>query len=225
MGGPGTVSFRLDDPAIPQDQLPSVRPEATAAIVQTTLATILDTLERSRVRAVGLLGTDDRDKIFLAEQISYRCPNVQLFTIEGGLAFLHPEHAPSCGAPWSRLSYPLFSATQLTPSRHARRHAPVPGRLGGRHLQCAPHPAGPDAARQGTRGSHAIERQAWKGFLARLRDEGLRLRSSVTRVSLKRLALWARGVDQCHRPQRDLAHASLRPDQANEATRGCPRPP
>ncbi len=113
-GGPGTVAFRLDDPAIPQDQLPAVRAEATAAVVQTTLATILDTLERSRVGAVGLLGTDDRDKIYLAEQIRYRCPNVQLFTIEGGLAFLHPQTRAFLRGAVVAASYPLFSATQLT---------------------------------------------------------------------------------------------------------------
>lgn len=119
---PGTVAFRLDDAAVPQDQLPSVRPESTAAVVQTTLATILDTLERSRVGAVGLFGTDDRDKIFLAEQISYRCPNVQLFTIEGGLAFLHPETRAFVRGAVVAASYPLFSATQITPGSRTPLH-------------------------------------------------------------------------------------------------------
>jgi hypothetical protein len=122
VAGPGTVAFRLDDTAVPQDQLPSVRPESTAAVVQTTLATILDTLERSPVGAVGLFGTDDRDKIFLAEQISYRCPNVQIFTIEGGLAFLHPETRAFLRGAVVAASYPLFSATQVAPGSRIPLH-------------------------------------------------------------------------------------------------------
>ena len=111
--GPTTVALRLEDASTPTDQLPAVRPQATAAVVQTTLENIVDALERARVTAVGLYGTDDRDKIYLAEQLRYRAPNVLLFTIEGGLVVLHPQARAFMTGMLVAGPYPSHSATQL----------------------------------------------------------------------------------------------------------------
>ena len=107
-------SLQLDDPLTAQDramdQIPALSPESTASTADLMLATMLDSMKREGISVVGLLATDTRDKVFLANQIAQVLPSVTLFTLESDLAYIHPDsglHGMLVGS-----SYPLFNQTQ-----------------------------------------------------------------------------------------------------------------
>jgi hypothetical protein len=114
------TSLRQDnDSTTYRDQTPAMRPEMTSAIVETSLQMLLATLEHLDITAVGLFGTDDRDKLFLAEQIRRRAPNVLLFTLDGSLAYLHADYRSYARGTVIVSSYPLFPLTQALMPRSA----------------------------------------------------------------------------------------------------------
>src|SRR5207244_8550669 len=76
------------------------------------LANIIDTIKRERVRVVGLIATDARDKLFLAQQISQFAPGVMLFTLESDLLFVHPDYNKYVRGMIVASSYPLFAQSQ-----------------------------------------------------------------------------------------------------------------
>jgi hypothetical protein len=105
------VHLKLDE-ASPKDRLPAVAPELTAAMAETALDNILDSLERLGISAVGLYATDKRDHLFLAQEISRRVPSVQLFALEGNLVYLHPDYRSYVRGTLVVGSYPLFFLAQ-----------------------------------------------------------------------------------------------------------------
>jgi hypothetical protein len=109
---PDSKSLRHDDDASFGDRIPPMRPALTAAMAEASLDTIFATLETLDVTAVGLFGTDDRDKLFLAEQLRRRAPNVLLFTLDGSLAYIHPDYRSYTRGTLIASSYPLFGLTQ-----------------------------------------------------------------------------------------------------------------
>jgi len=88
-------------------------PRLTSSSTELALAAILETIEREHIRAVGLFATDTRDKLFLAQQISLRSPDVLLFTIEGDQLLAHPDFRRYTHGMIVASSYPVFMGTQL----------------------------------------------------------------------------------------------------------------
>jgi hypothetical protein len=103
----------LSEPDKPTDQIPAFSPQLTSAAVELMIANMVDTIRRQRVRAVGLIATDARDKLFLAQQVSAYAPGVILFTIESDLMFIHPDYNKYVRGMIVASTYPLFAANQL----------------------------------------------------------------------------------------------------------------
>lgn len=57
------------------------------------LSEMLRQLNRRGVRNIGLVATDARDVVFLAERVKRQLPDMRLFTLGFDLRFLHPDHA------------------------------------------------------------------------------------------------------------------------------------
>ncbi len=94
------------------DQLPSLTPGTTSAAVELELAQILDVITRDHITTVGLLATDTRDKLFLAQQLARRSATVRLFTIESDLFYVHPDYSRYVRGMVVASSYPLFVQNQ-----------------------------------------------------------------------------------------------------------------
>src|SRR5207244_6240096 len=62
------LPLTLDDPITPADQIPSFSPRTTATSVELVVANLLATIRREEIATVGILATDTRDKLFLAQQ-------------------------------------------------------------------------------------------------------------------------------------------------------------
>jgi hypothetical protein len=106
------IPLNLGDSSTVTDALPAMTPNLTFASLELALGQLLGTLQRERVRYVGLMGTDTRDKLFLAEQISRRAPNVTLFTFGSDLLFLHSAVNSFVRGMLVASAYPLNGMTQ-----------------------------------------------------------------------------------------------------------------
>ncbi|HXB55415.1 MAG TPA: hypothetical protein VN461_11565 [Vicinamibacteria bacterium] len=125
-----SLSLRLsfDEPLDAADLLPTFDPLPTSREVDLALSNILDVLGRERVSYVGLLATDSRDKLFLAQQIARHCPDVVLFTLESDLFYAHPDYARYMRGAIVVSSYPVFNGTQswTLPFEGARMRLQLP---------------------------------------------------------------------------------------------------
>jgi len=74
------------------------------------LSTLLENLEEEHVRYVGLVATDIRDRIFLAEQIHHHLPNSVLFMFNADLLYAHPDKNVDLRGTQVVTTYPLFAA-------------------------------------------------------------------------------------------------------------------
>ena len=109
---PRFLTLPLGEPGVATDQIPSLTPQSTSASVELVLDNILDTIVREHITTVGLLATDTRDKLFLAEQIARRDSRVRLFTFESDLLYTHPDYGPYLRGMIVASTYPLFSQVQ-----------------------------------------------------------------------------------------------------------------
>jgi hypothetical protein len=91
---------------------PSITPGMTAAYTERMLAQLLSTLARERIQYVMILGTDVRDKIFLAGVLRQYYPDVQLVLTESDLLFSHPDHWAAFRGSVVGSTYPLYSRNQ-----------------------------------------------------------------------------------------------------------------
>lgn len=89
-------------------EVPPARSGLTAPSVDIALAEILRTLRAHRIKAVGILASDVRDKLFLAELIRRYLPDALLFTYEGNILFLRPELARRLRGMVVVSTYPLI---------------------------------------------------------------------------------------------------------------------
>ncbi len=85
------VSLDLSESVQPGDLIPSETPQVTSATVETMVSGMMRVLRDRRITAVGVLATDKRDHIYLAEEIARLHPNVLPFTLESALMYLHPD--------------------------------------------------------------------------------------------------------------------------------------
>jgi hypothetical protein len=77
------------------------------------LANLLGTISREGIRYVGIVATDVKDKLFLAEEVRDFAPDVVLFTFDNNLLYAHPQHAQTMDGMLVFSSAPLY--TQGTP--------------------------------------------------------------------------------------------------------------
>src|SRR5262249_30542917 len=86
--------------------------DATPAITERRMALLLGALARRDVRAIGLLGTDPKDLLFLGQQIRRFCPEVQLFALESNIIYTHPDYIKYFKGTIIASTYPLFVDNQ-----------------------------------------------------------------------------------------------------------------
>ncbi|MBI1816669.1 MAG: hypothetical protein HYR72_16955 [Deltaproteobacteria bacterium] len=118
------LEFSLEEGEAARDVPPAQSPRMTSNTDDLVLASILSTISRERIQYVGILATDVRDTLFLAEQIRRYCPDVRLFTVSSDLLYTHPDHSSALEGMLVASSYPLFSKNQMWTDR-----------IGGRHLR------------------------------------------------------------------------------------------
>jgi hypothetical protein len=100
------LQLSLDQPSSATDLLPTFS-DATTAANDVVLEHIMTTISRDDIRAVGLMGTDVRDKLFLAQYIRRFAPDVLLFTLESDVLFTHAQFASSLKGTLFATTYPL----------------------------------------------------------------------------------------------------------------------
>ncbi len=111
--GAAAVHLELQDTVIATDQIPTITPTLTAALVESSLTTMFRSLEDSGVTAIGILATDKRDHVYLAEQIAAHRPNALTFTVESSLVYLHPDVRSYMRGTLIASTYSLSPLTQL----------------------------------------------------------------------------------------------------------------
>jgi hypothetical protein len=88
------------------------------ATAEQVTAQLLSTISHEGYRYVGILATDVRDTIFLAQEVRDHCPSTVLFTFNPDLLFLHPEVNSSLRGMLLVTSYPLFNTNLLWSPPH-----------------------------------------------------------------------------------------------------------
>jgi len=106
------LDLDLTDPDRPPDLVPTFNTR-TLHGNELMLQNLLETLSREGIRAVGILATDLKDKLFLAEKVRELAPDVTLFTFDNDLLFAHPQYAQTLDGMLVFTSAPLF--TEGTP--------------------------------------------------------------------------------------------------------------
>jgi len=86
---------------------------ANSATAEQVLANILSTVEHEGYKYVGIIASDVRDTIFLAQAVHEHAPGAVLFTFNADILFLHPEINPSLRGMLVVSSYPLNNSNQL----------------------------------------------------------------------------------------------------------------
>lgn len=105
------VPLNIGDPS-GLTEAPPIMSELTAPAVDVLLDGFTRTLRENGIRAVGVLGTDIRDKLFLAEEIRRRMHDVQLFTFSSNALLSRPEYRNSLRGMLVLSTYPLLPENQ-----------------------------------------------------------------------------------------------------------------
>jgi hypothetical protein len=87
------------------------------------LSNLMGTIAREGIRYVGIVATDVKDKLFLAEEIRRLAPDVVLFTFDNNLLYAYPQVAETTDGMLVFSSSPLFTqgAPWLPASMEDRR--------------------------------------------------------------------------------------------------------
>lgn len=85
----------------------------SASYAEVALATILEEIERQKIRYLGIAATDVRDRLFLAHEIRRHSPNLVLFFMSSELLFLHPEVNRELQGSLLVSTYPLAPQNKL----------------------------------------------------------------------------------------------------------------
>ncbi|HEY4589881.1 MAG TPA: hypothetical protein VII86_11680 [Thermoanaerobaculia bacterium] len=81
----------------------------TTASNDLMFSNLLQTIGREGIRYVGIVATDPKDKLFLAEKLRQLAPDVVLFTFDNNLLYAHPDHVEEMSGMLVLSSYPLFT--------------------------------------------------------------------------------------------------------------------
>lgn len=93
VGSTGRLQLAPSDAKAATEERRGELSEQTPITHDLALAELLRALDRRNVRNVGIVATDARDVVFLAERVKRQLPDVRLFTLGFDLRFLHPDHA------------------------------------------------------------------------------------------------------------------------------------
>ena len=112
-GGATLPRLPLDliDPVRPKEDLP-VTSQLSPAALDLILDQIARTLADHQIRAVGLLFTDVRDKLVLADELKKRVHDLQLFTFESNVLYLRPDYSQALRGMLVLSTYPLVAENQ-----------------------------------------------------------------------------------------------------------------
>ena len=110
-GARRNLKLPLAPPPYASDVLPTFA-AGTSAVTDLSLEQILDTISGRGIRAVGILGTDVLDRLFLAQQVRRHAPNVQLFMFSSDLLYVHADYASDLTGALIASTYPLFTRNQ-----------------------------------------------------------------------------------------------------------------
>lgn len=105
------LPLNLQDARRPREDIPltsALTPAALDLVVDEIVRTLVD----HRIRAVGLLFTDVRDKLVLGKELRRRMRDVQLFTYESNMLYLRSDQNEAMRGMLVLSTYPLASATQ-----------------------------------------------------------------------------------------------------------------
>jgi hypothetical protein len=106
------IALNLSEKVPPVDRVPAETPELTAAAVETMVAGLFDVLNDRQITAIGVLATDKRDHVYLAQEIALHRPNVLPFALESSLLYLHPDAVGFVRGTIIASTYPLNPRTQ-----------------------------------------------------------------------------------------------------------------
>jgi hypothetical protein len=84
------IDLSLAESGTPADRVPELSP-LTAADNEQAVATLLGAISREGIGYVGILASDVRDRLFLADRIRRFAPDVTLFTLDADLLFAHRQ--------------------------------------------------------------------------------------------------------------------------------------
>ena len=105
--------LQLGEGPTPTDRVPPFTPAMTAAVAETMLAGIFRTLRTGDYTALGILASDKRDHLFLAQELAVHAPHLQVFAIESDLLYLHANAGAFLRGTLVASTYPLHDRTQL----------------------------------------------------------------------------------------------------------------
>jgi hypothetical protein len=94
------------------EPIPIQSPQMTTALNSLVVNNFVQTMAQKRSRYVCLIATDARDKVFLADLIRDRFPDVQLCTTMADLLYTHPDHRYALGSMVVGSTYPLCPGVQ-----------------------------------------------------------------------------------------------------------------
>jgi len=109
----------LTDAGLRRDILPFSRADSVTA--EQVMAGLLDRVSNEHYQYVGIVATDIRDTMFLAQEVREHSPGSVLFTYNTELLYLHPEINSTLTGMLMVGSYPLAGANQFwSPDLHAK---------------------------------------------------------------------------------------------------------
>jgi hypothetical protein len=123
-----TLDVSLKDQGTPIDVVPELSP-LTPRIGDMAAANLLREISRSRISYIGILATDIKDELFLAEQIRRWAPGVILFVFDNNLLYIHPQYNATMFGTLVISSFPLAPEGSLpvlslaTPANYRRQFA------------------------------------------------------------------------------------------------------
>ncbi|MGE0882703.1 MAG: hypothetical protein AB7P14_04115 [Blastocatellales bacterium] len=105
-----SLPLQTDEEA--KDVIPLFSAQLESASSEIVLASLLDRIRSERAKYVGILATDIRDRLFLAQELRKHCPNVIIFILNADLLYLHYKARLTLQGTLVITPYPLFIANQ-----------------------------------------------------------------------------------------------------------------
>ncbi|HEY6323807.1 MAG TPA: hypothetical protein VJA16_19875 [Thermoanaerobaculia bacterium] len=102
------LQLDLSDRRLGVDLVPEFSP-LTAPDNELAIASLVDAIARDGVRYVGIVATDVRDTLFLADRLRSQARNVTLFALDADQLFLHPQVHSALSGMTVISSSPLFT--------------------------------------------------------------------------------------------------------------------
>jgi hypothetical protein len=103
-----SLDVSLADRQPPVDVVSELSPLSTR-IYDVTIGDLGRQLSRERFSYVGILATDVKDELFLAEQVRRWIPGAILFVFEGNLLYVHPQYNQAMFGTLAISSFPLVA--------------------------------------------------------------------------------------------------------------------